>query len=50
MLSISPVAWALLLAVSGSPALATKDAITMSLDDAALLQPHNVSVTAVSVR
>jgi hypothetical protein len=37
----------LLLTVSASPELATKDALTMPLDDATLLQPHNVSVKAV---
>jgi hypothetical protein len=47
MLRVSSVAWVLLLAVSATPAPANEGAITMPLNDATLLQPHNVSVEAV---
>lgn len=47
MLRIGPIVCALLLAMAASPALAAEEAITMPLDKANLLEPHNVTVKSV---
>jgi hypothetical protein len=47
MLRICTVMCGLLVVVSESQALATEDAIKLPLDDATLLQPHNVTVKSV---
>lgn len=47
MLRISPAVSAILLAVSALPAPAQERTVTMPLDNATLVQPHNVTVKAV---
>ena len=47
MHSVRAVAFAVFLGIAATPAMAEQTAITLPLNDAAVVQPHNVTVTAV---